>query len=216
MTKRLRKRVKIGRRIGRLYMITFPNGKRYIGVTHRSVRTRIYEHTYGAEKNPNSSFLRRAIHKHGIAEWHVLVVGKMSYLKSCEVRAIAVFKTRRPFGYNVSLGGDIPYISEETRVKMSVAARLRSKEPAWRENLSRKLTGRVFDQEWRDKIAATLRGRKHTEATKLKMSVSQRARPPNVGPSPLKGVPRSQEVKAKVSEGLREYHAFRQGIRDNA
>ena len=106
-----------------VYVHTFPNGKRYVGITSRPVHKR-WKNGHGYQ---NQAYMWNAINKYG---WHnirhdVLYTG-LTKFEACaiEKQLIADWKTtEKACGYNVALGGECNAegrkISEETRRKMS-------------------------------------------------------------------------------------------------
>ncbi len=93
--------------MGCLYAITFENGKKYIGVTKHTAEFRFNQHVrYFADRDTT---LVRAIKKYGSEKCRVdtlMVSNDAVYLKEMEVRAIKVYGTLRPKGYNSTLGGN--------------------------------------------------------------------------------------------------------------
>lgn len=118
-----------------LYMLLFPNGKRYIGISTDSIR-RFYDHKCSKQKFQ----VHRAIKKHGAANiiLSVVCMGRRDYIRQLEVACIAKFKTTdRAYGYNVTPGGELGptpemaerisktklghLVSEETRAQISAS-----------------------------------------------------------------------------------------------
>lgn len=94
---------------GILYSIDFPNGKRYIGVTSRSLNQRLAEYKGLARKGAQFSVSRAlALYEDQfIAE--VLVMAPMWYLLGLEPKVIEAFGTRGHGGYNQAAGGILPF-----------------------------------------------------------------------------------------------------------
>lgn len=110
-----------------VYVHTFPNGKRYVGITSQSPERRWKNgHAY-----KNQRYVWNAINKYG---WHnikhdVLYTG-LTKFEACaiEQKLIADWKTTdKEHGYNIALGGQSGlagrHHSEETRRKMSESHR---------------------------------------------------------------------------------------------
>ena len=106
-----------------VYVHTFPNGKRYVGITCQKPERRWKNgHAY-----QNQRYVWNAINKYG---WHnikhdVLYSG-LSKFEACSIeqKLISDWKTTdRKYGYNLSIGGECGksgvHLSEETRRKMS-------------------------------------------------------------------------------------------------
>ena len=136
--------------MGVVYCLTNTvNGKQYIGQTTRTVKVRVIEH------KRSSSPIGNAIKKYGEEKFSIetLVVCDDEELDANELQLISSLKTYKPYGYNLELGGNTnKYISEETRQKMSIAAKKRG---------MAHLQGIYGFQ-----------GKKHSEETKKKMSAS--------------------------------------------
>lgn len=93
--------------MGALYLVTSPAGKHYVGLTVRTVEARWSEHVKRA-LSPRHA-LHRAIAKYGADAMTVktLVIAEgWEYLCELERRAIAVYGSLAPNGYNMTSGGD--------------------------------------------------------------------------------------------------------------
>lgn len=90
-----------------LYSVSSPSGKQYIGITTTSFRKRYVEHL----RHPRvSTLIGKAFRKYGEAMVMMpLVVCKdQAALDIMEQRAISLFNTMVPKGYNLSPGGNSP------------------------------------------------------------------------------------------------------------
>lgn len=103
-----------------MYCHTFPNQKRYIGITKQDVNKR-----WQKGEGYKNSFVYLAIKKYG---WenikHEILFENLSNAeaKEKEIELIAFYKTNnKKYGYNVSKGGYIPIMSEETKEKLRKA-----------------------------------------------------------------------------------------------
>ena len=119
---------------GTIYTIDFPNGKRYIGLTERSLHARYLHHRHCA-RNPsaNSSIVYNAIRKHDMVESFELTVIDTSakdfeHLKKLEIHFIKKFNTYmgnpKSGGYNMTLGGEGAHgciKTRDMRIKASLA-----------------------------------------------------------------------------------------------
>lgn len=88
-------------------MIESPCGKKYIGITTRPFKRRWKDHIACSRRNGNLP-LQKAIIEHGEENFKckVLVIASdFEYLADLEKRAIAIFKTKYPNGYNLTSGG---------------------------------------------------------------------------------------------------------------
>lgn len=104
--------------MGCIYSLSFPNGKQYIGMTSQSVARRIAVHRMCLKRS--SAALYRAWRKHGDPEVKTLAIVEKHMLRDTERKAIAVFSTMVPNGYNLVAGGEGGGVSAESRRKMSL------------------------------------------------------------------------------------------------
>lgn len=143
-------------KIGILYLLTFPNGKRYVGITSTSLRRRLVVHFHHARKGRQGA-LQSAIRKYG-ATFQVkkLVVAEWSFLLDLEKKAIASFRTKSPDGYNLTDGGE-----GTVGRKMTDAER----ESVRQRNLRRMASGKFY--------LSPPNGYKHSAETRAKMSKSR-------------------------------------------
>lgn len=138
------------------YLVTnLINGKRYVGITNKTIQKRWDRHCKDA-MNGATNLLQRAIRKYGksaftIVELHTYASAVEA--KSDEIRLIAELKTFSfdvdSLGYNMTRGGDgaIGYrFSDEQKAKMSARA----------------------------KESNPMRGKMHSEETKRQMSESHK------------------------------------------
>lgn len=146
-----------------LYSVTFPNGKRYIGISFKP-KERWAEHRRQARIG-SSGPLYRALRKYGDgAVFKILVVGADAYIRDLEVALIAAWKTdRHAAGYNISKGGDLG----STGVKASAFTRAK---------MSNAATGRKQSPEWVAARAATQVGKKRSAESRMRMSEGQKNR----------------------------------------
>jgi hypothetical protein len=153
-----------------LYVLIFPNKKRYFGIS-KNAKKRFIEHTYSGLRGSSNFPVHRAIRKYGHPILQILCVGRRDYIRELEVACINKFKTTdRRYGYNVSLGGESGP-SPEMAIKIS------------RTKLEANYTP---PQEVRDQISASLReyfkdhpepiSPKHRAA--INASLKTRKRPP--------------------------------------
>lgn len=183
----------------KVYIHTFPNNKRYVGITSNSTLHRWGDHGQGYA---NQKLMWRAIQKYG---WdniqHTVIVDNLNKKQACalEIQLIALFQSNKPrYGYNVSEGGDIPAPrSEETQRR-----------------LTEKLRGRKLSAETRQKMSESRKGelnpfygKKHSEETIIKLRVSHTGKIVTENTrqklsEQRKGKPKSQEHKNKLSKSL--------------
>lgn len=166
-----------------IYLVTnLINGKQYVGQTVQTLHNRWKGHTCDAKRYRGPLHLVHALRKYGVANF------RMESLCECESReemdfleifCIELLKTKAPFGYNLTDGGDgtkgTP-ITEEQRRKIShtligrkaseeTKAKLRLRPCHW--------VGRKHKSESLDKMRNAHLGKKASYETRLKMSEAQ-------------------------------------------
>ena len=114
-------------RVYTLYVIEFDNGKRYFGITSKTIEQRQKKHEYDSRRGsmlPVHCAMRT--HK---SVMRALVIGCKDYILDLEIKAIEFFGTRkRSIGYNVSLGGEVGLmLSEEIKEKAVATAKRNGK-----------------------------------------------------------------------------------------
>jgi hypothetical protein len=109
-------------------------------------------------------------------------------------------------------GKSKPPISEETRAKLKIAANNVSNET--RTKISNSLKGHTVSTETRAKIGAANTGKTHTVETKAKLSVARKGKPlsaehrAKISASSKVRPPVSDETRAKISAAKRKNHKF--------
>ena len=208
-----RKAVNIMEAYGRVYLIwCTDNGKRYVGKTTKTLKERMNRHLSG------NLYVDRAIRHHGIENFRYGVIktcASKAELDECERHFIAVLKSKAPYGYNLTDGGDGGVGVErtsETCAKISAALKGKPKSPEHRAKISATLAthtgeknsffGRHHTEESKAKMRAAQTGKKHTAETRAKMSATR------------KGKPKSPETRAKLSMALRGEKNPRYGKRN--
>lgn len=179
---------------GYMYRLDFPNGKSYVGVTNSSPHIRFNQHVK-MSRSDKAKAVHHAIKKYGKDNVIVktLAVGCMKYLYNLEIKAIDVFGTRYPSGYNLTIGGDGAkgldeitrrkmgeknkgrIASEQTRIKMSEARKL-APPPSLetRLKLSAAAKGKRLSEDHRKKIGLANLGRIISEETRIKISKAKK------------------------------------------
>ena len=107
-----------------VYLITFSNGKRYVGVT-ADVPKRLIEHR--SADRP----VGRAMRKHSFT-CEVVFTGSRSQCFLKEIELISELDTISPRGYNLTPGGDGVTLTSEVRQKLSEAAQRQWSDPEGR------------------------------------------------------------------------------------
>lgn len=123
---------------GFIYLLTFSNGKQYVGKTERSIRERMREHAAD-----DKSVVGRAWSKYGKPQIEIIWSGPADMLADREVFFIKELATRYPRGYNRTDGGDgcrgIRFTAESRR-KIGEATRNRPVTEQMRKNLRKAWT----------------------------------------------------------------------------
>lgn len=174
--------------MGVLYQLTSPSGKRYIGITSQRMDERWRQHIAYARQGIGWPICR-AIRKYGAESFKVRVLAQVedSEMFELERRAIEVFGTRVPGGYNVTAGGEGTLgaeVSRETREKAS--RRMKGRQPACIATPeSRARAGRAMREVWnrpgyRERVSMAMSiarmGMKPSEETRKKQSEAQKRR----------------------------------------
>lgn len=128
--------------MGVLYMLTFPNGKKYVGVTTKTAEERFARHSINADMNKIQYALYKAWRKHGPPALEVLAIVEDKILLDVEIRAIATYKTILPHGYNSTYGGQ-GGVTPEGAKKISKALLGHKKSPATIEKQRQKMLGKA-------------------------------------------------------------------------
>jgi len=158
-------------RMGFIYCLTSPSGKKYIGQTIRKLEKRINEHRNN--KLPGCKILKNAIKKYGFENFTVEVIMEINnqFLNYYEEKLIDLLDTKYPNGYNIMKGGSNINFSEETRNIM------REKKLGERNHNF----GKPKTEETRQKISEKKKGELHhfynkelTHEHKLKLSKSHK------------------------------------------
>lgn len=179
--------------MGILYKLTFSNGKEYIGVTAGKLKKRIQRH-----RQATLSAKQQAVHaawvKHGEPKATILAVIANEDLHETEIRAIRVFATRAPQGYNLTAGGEGRLgseVSTEARAKLREAGEKRMTCPEARAKAGAQNKGRTASPEARAKMSVARKGKPKSLETRVKMSTA------------AQGHPVSLEARAKISAAHR-------------
>lgn len=105
--------------IGVIYLIwDLVNGKRYVGQTTKTVKERFNNHAYA------DTAIGNAIRKYGKKKFRYGVIKSCTSreeLNYWEKHFVAVLKSKFPYGYNMTDGGEGGIPCDETRAKMSAS-----------------------------------------------------------------------------------------------
>lgn len=183
---------------GCLYSLTFPNGKKYIGITSGALSRRLSLHKSHA-KTGRAGAVYNAIRKYGATGFmaeKLVVASDWEYLCTLEQKAIVAFKTLAPYGYNLTAGGEGflgNTYTDEQRARMSevrkgkgIGPRPHARGWSHTDEAKRKIAEaakvRKVSQDTRDKIGASKLGNTnrvgHTVSseTREKIASAQRGR----------------------------------------
>lgn len=173
------------------------NGKKYIGITIKSIAHRWRQHINGAGK-ANYVFAR-AIKKHGPKNFSVEEVARASSIEDLyelEKQFIQLEKTHVTLGkgYNTTLGGGGSHGLQHSAVARALVSAAQIKhwsDPEVRARMSAKMIGHKQSAETIAKKSAAHTGKKHTAETKLRLS--------QIAATRRRG-PHSEETRRKMSE----------------
>jgi hypothetical protein len=162
-------------------------GKRYIGITRRSLLNRWKEHVKRAkESRPTESILINAIRKYGpeyfIAR-EIACAKTWTQMQEVERGLILQEATSRPHGYNLTPGGDGGPTMSGRRLTAQQSAKL---------SVAKLQTWASFTPERRAAIG-----------TKISNSKMGQGKGVVRGPNKGRGVPKSPEHRARLAEGNR-------------
>lgn len=175
--------------MGELYVLEFSNGKKYIGLTTVGAEQRFKQHRRGFCRGKKKLPVYEAWAKYGEPTVRVLAVVEDFDLPDAEVRAIALFNTVVPNGYNVSYGGEVSAMKNpEAARRLSIALSGRKLTTTHRANIAK-------SHENRTKYAP--KGFTHTQETKDKIRAKA------IGNTNAAGKPKSEETKRKMSVSIK-------------
>ena len=165
-----------------LYVLEFPNGKGYVGITSFGHR-RFTMHKASARAG-SRLLVHKAIRKHGEPTCSFLFSGTIEEMAVLEVELIAELGTLMPGGYNMDPGGQHRVVSIMERQEMSRRAKAQDKshlqDPAVRAR-----QGEAMKEVWERpgyreavgaKISKANKGRKPSEETRRRQSEAAKGR----------------------------------------
>lgn len=162
---------------GFIYLITcMITGKMYVGQTRVSIKRRWDKHCL-----KSNSLLYRSIEKYGKENFYVDQIEKIetntlseccTKLNNSEVYWIDKLKTFSPNGFNLTTGGKMTKISNETKLKIG----LKSKGNKFRLGQSPWNKGKKSSEETKKKLSDINKGKKHSKETIAKRSASLKGR----------------------------------------
>jgi hypothetical protein len=89
-----------------LYQLSFPNGKKYIGITSKTAKERFAQHSKKSCKRYAAQHAIKKYGKENIVLTVLATVDNWELLCLAEIEAIEKFNTFYPGGYNLTLGGE--------------------------------------------------------------------------------------------------------------
>lgn len=103
---------------GGIYRLLFPNGKAYIG------QTRNFENRFKGHKMKSKggrTILYAAWRKYGQPDCQILAILSDGDMNAEEIKAIKIYNTMYPNGYNLTVGGETCNHTDEVKAKISAA-----------------------------------------------------------------------------------------------
>lgn len=209
--------------MGELYKLDFASGKSYIGITEKTAAQRFKGHQTSFRLGA-TALVYRAWRKYGEPKLTVLAVLEDCELSPSEIRAIAIFKTISPHGYNLSEGGHLaPSKHPEVAAKISksqlgnksFAGRKHSEETKAKMRASNHHTSGMLGKKWseeaRAKIVAALTGQKRPTTTgdlnpAKREDVRKKISAGTKGNKGRAGQTLTEEHKKRISAALRKFH----------
>jgi group I intron endonuclease len=143
--------------MGVLYKMTFPNGKIYIGITKKSFRDRIRQHEACANAGIKTP-IYNAWRKYDDPDCKILAIIENHMLAETERKAIEIFSSMVPNGYNCTSGGDGTTGYRHTQEH--------------KEHMSKIKTGMRITEHAKSILSEKAKLRRHSEETKAKISKS--------------------------------------------
>lgn len=193
----------------KLYVHISPSNKRYYGITSRKKCEDRWQNGKGYQ---TQLVFNRAINKYGWANFqHIILFDNLTEQEAnlLEKCYIALYDTTNPkYGYNQSLGGNIP--NEEAKRKISEANKGRKLTEEHKRKVGEASKGRKHTEETKKKMSEAAKGRKLTEEAKKKLSEAHKGKPGLKGEkNPMYGKHLTEETKKKISEATKgENHHY--------
>lgn len=116
------------KRIGCIYKITNKNNNMiYIGQTCNSIEVRFRQHLIDTRSKRRLSFAFKKYGKESFSIEEIYVCFSKEEMNRSESEFILQYNSLHPHGYNYRVGDNRSFISDETRNKMSISAKLRKR-----------------------------------------------------------------------------------------
>lgn len=181
------------------------DGRIYVGQTI-DIKNRLNQYKKTSkgyeQKNRSNTYFENALKQYGIDAFKIYIIDvahDMDELNYKEIMWIKIYNSNvRGTGFNIEPGGKNGKKSEETRKKLSEAAKKRYTSEEEHKKSSEAAKKRYTSEEERKKTSECQKGKKrkpHSDETKKKMSESRKGK---------KRKPASDEIKNKISESMKE------------
>lgn len=150
-----------------IYKITNKvNNKIYIGQTKTTLQKRWRRHTWDCTTSNIRMAISHAIKKHGKENFTIVEIDNASNLEELNEKEeyyIKLYNSMSPNGYNLTSGGKVKLVSEETKIKISLSNK-----------------GKKASPETLKKLSESHKGFKVTEETKKKLSLINKGKTPHI------------------------------------
>jgi group I intron endonuclease len=187
-----------------IYLITSPSGRKYVG---QAVDLERRMNNYKGLRCKYQTYLFNSLKKHSFEQHKVKFLFECNFadferetlkdlLNDLETEFILAYKTfndHDPKGMNLTTGGGVCVVSEQTKAKISEfqnRPEVKAKNSEARKG-NKNMLGKIHSAEAKVKMSEASKGKIHSEKTKAKMSESKQ----NM----------TAETKAKMSEFQKEY-----------
>ncbi len=193
--------------MGVLYKLTFSSGKSYVGITCRSAKARYKNHAQDAGNDKSKCLVHQAWRRFGAPKMEVLAVVEDRSLLETEHRAVDVFGTLAPGGYNmIEGGGASPSIYPSVRAKISASKKGYSHPPEVIERIAAKNRGMIAWNKGQKGVVKPKMTRKQKAARCEKMWATRRERGNGTWAGTGKGgYAWTEEQKAAKSKAMRKH-----------
>lgn len=169
-----------------VYLHIFPNGKKYVGITHRKPEARWGANGRCYMRQCNGKYVQPrmayAILKYGWDDvtHEILFEGlTKEEAEQKEIELISFYRSnQRGFGYNIENGGQVNKTSEETRKKLSEINKGKPKSEEHKRKLSiaHMGIGHPLSEETKRKLSIAHMGRTFSEESRRKLSESRKGK----------------------------------------
>lgn len=189
----------------KIYLITnTKNGKKYVGITRRSISERWAEHLEESRRGRSKRALTMALRKYGQDSFLIEQIGEAENwdsLCAAEVELIESIGTKAPNGYNMTDGGDGSIgLCPEALERMKEKCRASRHTEETKRLISEAGKGRKHSTEAKQKISSARKGKPLSEEHRQKLAIAKIGK---------KRPDRSPEHCQKISDGLRAAHKRR-------